>query len=805
MRLVLLIAAFISLNSGIVHADSFTSYPTKVQLDNARDLQRFTFVHTRDDGVTLDITKEVKVVLEPANLAELSPEGVWIPKADGEGMITATYKDKTIQVPLKVQNAAINPPMSFSNDIEAVLMRSGCNTGKCHGSARGKNGFRLSLFSYDHPHDYIALTRESRGRRLNTATPANSLILKKPLNEVPHEGGVSLEKDSLMYKMLHRWVEEGAGKDPAGLPTVTGIEILPKELVMAGAGTTQQFVIMAKYSDGTDRDVTDLSVLSSVDPSIISIDGKGMATSGNRGEAYVMARFSTFAVVSNIISIPVEAKPMEQPAPPVNYIDEFMYEKYKKLRITQSPKCSDEVFIRRVFIDALGVLPSVEETRAFLADTAPDKRAKLIDSLLVRPEMSNLWAMKWAETLRVNSTNGTISPKGMHRYNDWLRLAIQENKPMDKLVRELLAAEGGNFTSPASNFYLVEKVPNLVAENVALIFMGIQLQCAQCHNHPFDRWTMDDYYSFSAFFAQVGRKASSDPRETIVFNSGGGEVRNLRDNQVMKPKFLGGEVPDLAGRDRRVVLAEWLTSKENPWFAENLANKVWEHFLGRGIVEPIDDVRVTNPPSNPQLMAMLGEKLGSYDFDMRQLIRDICNSNTYQAQTKPTESAQSDTANFAYAQIRRLPSEVLLDAISQVTDTKVKFAGLPLGSRAVDIAGGGGGNYFLGVFGRPSRISASSLERRNEPTLAQVLHLVNGDTYTKAIGNAQNRMNKQLAAGTTDDIIIEDLYLAAYSRKPTAVESEKLAKYIAESPDRKMALEDIYWSVLNSKEFVFTH
>ncbi len=804
MKSVALLLTLCGLSFTTAQADLLTSYPAKVQLDNARDLQRFSIVYQRDDGVTVDVTKDATMALEPANLAERNPEGIWIPKADGEGTVTVTYKEKSITVPISVKQATVDPPMSFRNDVEGAIMRAGCNTGKCHGSASGKNGFRLSLFSYDPPHDYIALTRDSRGRRLNQANPEHSLMLKKPLNEVPHEGGSAIEKGGLLYTMLHRWVAEGAKDDVAGLPTVTGLEILPKESVLAGAGSMQQFVIMAQYSDGTDRDVTDLAVMSSVDESIISIDGKGLATSGNRGEAYLMARFSTFAVVANIISIPADATPLAQPAPPANFIDEFMYEKYKKLRITQSPKCSDEVFVRRVYIDTLGVLPTVEETRTFLEDAAPDKRAKLIDILLERPELASLWAMKWAETLRVKSS-ASLDAKGMHRYNDWLRLAIQQNKPMDELVRELLAAEGGNFSSPASNFYLVESVPNLMAENVAQVFMGIRMQCAQCHNHPFERWTMDDYYSFSAFFSQVGRKASSDPRETIIFNSGSGEVSNPRDNQVMKPTFLGGVTPDLAGRDRRLVLSEWLTSDENPWFAQNLANRVWEHFLGKGIVHPTDDVRVTNPPSNPQLLAVLGEKLAAYKYDMRQLIRDICNSNTYQASTQPTETGKSDSRNFAYAQIRRLPSEVLLDAISQVTETKVKFASLPMGSRAVDVADGSANNYFLSVFGRPTRNSACSCERRNEPTLAQVLHLVNGSTYTDAIGNAENRLNQQLKAEATNEVIIEDLYIAAFSRKPDPEEMQKMAQYIAETPERKIALEDIYWSVLNSKEFVFTH
>lgn len=783
---------------------SITAYPPVLQLDSARDSQRFVVIYQREDGVTLDVTAQSTITLEPATLATRDETGLWKPATNGEGTVTVVYEGHTITVPFSAKNAEVDPPMSFRNDVEAAIMRAGCNTGACHGSAQGKNGFRLSLFGYDPPHDYETLTRDSRGRRLNAASPATSLMLGKPSGEVNHEGGDVIESGGAIYEIISRWIEEGAKDDVGELPHVTGINILPEESVMEGEGATQQYVVMAQYSDGTDRDVTDLAVLSSVDDAIVAIDGKGNSVSGKRGEAYIMARFSTFAVVANVISIPTGSQPTAQPAPPANFVDEYIHAKFKKLRITQSPVASDEVFVRRLYLDVLGVLPTIEESRTFLEDPAPDKRAKLIDALLERPELAEVWAMKWAEVLRVRST-ATLEPKGMHRYNDWLRLAIQGNKPMNELATDLLTAEGGNFTAPQSNFYLVERDPTLMAENVAQVFMGIQLQCAQCHNHPFERWTMDDYYSFSAFFSQVGRKGSSDPRETIVYDSRSGEQKNLRDGQVMKPKFLGGEVPDLAGRDRRAVLAEWLTSKENPWFAKNLANRVWEHFMGKGIIHPTDDVRVTNPPSNPKLLDVLGERLASYDYDMRQLIRDICNSNTYQASTQPMENAKEDTRNFAYAQVRRLPSEVLLDAISQVTNTDVKFASLPIGARAVQVADGPSGNYFLEVFGRPTRTSASTSERRNEPTLAQVLHLINGTTFTEAMSKPENRLNQQIASETPTETIIQNLYLAAFSRAPSAEESQTLATYVTESADRKAALEDVYWSVLNSKEFVFTH
>lgn len=785
-------------------AATLSVYPPAVQLDSARDAQRLVVTLRRDDGVTLDVSAQATMVVEPATLAGRTESGQWLAKTDGEGKITVTFEGQSVDVPTVVKNAAVDPPMSFRNDIEPAVMRAGCNTGACHGSAQGKNGFMLSLFGYDPPHDYIELTRVSRGRRLDPANPDSSLMLSKPLGLVDHEGGTVIQPNDVIHTSLRRWISEGAQDDPAELPSVVGMDILPKESVMEGAGSKQQYVVMAKYSDGTDRDVTDLAVLSSVDDSIVAIDGHGLSTSGNRGEAYLMARYSTFAVVANVISIPKDSQPLAQPNPPANFIDEHLYEKYKKLRIAQSPKASDETFVRRVYLDVLGVLPTVEEARTFFADESPDKRTALVDALLQRPELAELWAMKWAEILRVRTTP-ELEAKGMHRYNDWLRLAIQENRSMDQIVRELLTAEGGNFAEPEANFYLVERDQNLMAENVAQVFMGIRMQCAQCHNHPFDRWTMDDYYSFSAFFSQIGRKQSSDPREVIIYNSNSGESKNPRDGKVMKPKFLGGVTPDVKGHDRRAVLAEWLTSTDNPWFAQNLANRIWAHFMGQGIVEPTDDVRVSNPPSNPELLAVLGEKLVEYKYDMRKLIRDICTSNTYQASTKPTESAASDLRNFAYAQVRRLPSEMLLDAISQVNNTNVKFASLPIGARAAQVANGESGNYFLEVFGRPTRESACTCERRSEPTLAQVLHLINGDTFTNAMAAGNNRLNQQIAAEKTNEQIIEDLYIAAFSRNPLPEEMQTLVAYIAETPDRKVALEDIYWSVLNSKEFVFTH
>lgn len=778
-------------------------YPDKVALESARDPERLVVVVERPDGVTLDVTREATIAVEPPELAGWDGEK-FTPKSNGEGHVGVRYEGMAVRVPLKVANAGVNPPISFRNDLEPVLMKAGCNTGACHGSARGKNGFHLTLFGYDPGLDYLSLTREARGRRLNVAVPEESLALLKPTGAVDHEGGIRFDTESPLYRSFHRWIAEGAQDDPKDLPELTGIEFLPEEAVLEGEGAEQQFVVRATYSDGTDRDVTDLAVMQSVDDSIVAIDDNGLAKAGRRGEAYIMARYGVFAVVSQVIAIPKDEPMHDPPLPPANYIDELIYAKHKKLRIKAAEPAKDTTFLRRAYLDILGVLPTEEETRAFLEDTSADKREKLVDALLKRPEFSDLWAMKWAEVLRVRSSN-TLDPKGMHRYNDWLRASIRDNKPMDELAKELLTATGGNFTEPAANFYLVEQEPTTMAENVAQVFMGIQIKCAQCHNHPFERWTMDDYYSFSAFFAQVGRKNSSDPRETIIYNTGSGQVKNKRDGKAMQPKFLGGAVPDVKGKDRRAVLAEWLASEENPWFAENIANRVWQHFFGQGIIDPPDDVRVSNPPSNPQLLEELGDRLVGYDYDLRKLIRDICTSNTYQMSTTAPDVSAQDTRNFAYATVRRLPSEMLLDAICQVTGSEVKFSSLPLGARAVQVANGPSGNYFLEVFGRPPRETACTCERRNEPTLAQALHLINGDTITRAIREADGRLAKVIENEAPTDQALESLYLAALSRPPSEEERTRLTAYVNEAEDRKAALEDVYWSVLNAKEFVFNH
>ena len=784
-------------------AESLAVYPPEARLEHQVDRQRLTVVLTRDDGVTVDVTSQATVSFAADGIASWNG-GVMLPAADGDTTATVVFGDQQVAVPVKVSNSATIPPTSFRNDVLPVLMRMGCNSGACHGSARGKNGFHLSLFGYDPPADYLSLTRDVRARRLNPALPDESLMLLKPIGAVDHEGGALFPKESMFHDTLRKWIVEGAQNDPADVKTLTGIEIVPEAMVLQGDGVTQQVIVQANYSDGTNEDVTASAILSSSDDLTGSVDAGGAAAAHGRGEAYIMTRYGSFALVSQVIVIPDDLDLQWPEVPERNFVDAAVYAKLKKLRIPPADACTDEVFVRRVYLDVLGVLPTVEETRAFLQDASAEKRSVLIDRLLDRPEFAELWAMKWADVLRVRSSQ-VLKPKGMHRYNDWLRHAIASNMPLDAMVRELLTAEGGTFTAPAANFYLIETEPTVVAENVAQVFTGIQIKCAQCHNHPFERWTMDDYYSFAAFFSQVGRKASSDPRETVIFNRASGEVTNLKNGQQMAPKFLGGDTPDCTGKDRRAVLADWLTSPGNAWFAKNIANRVWAQFMGRGIIDPPDDVRVTNPPSHPELLEQLAQKLIEYKYDLRGIIRDICNSHTYQMSTQARDPSIVDERNFAYARVRRLPAEQLLDAICSVTETDVKFPGLPLGARAAQVADGNSGNYFLDTFGRPPRDTVCTCERSGDPTLAQALHLINGTTVETAMKSSGNRLETQLAQEVPPETMVDELFLAAYSRAPRDDEKQTLVAHLTSTEDKRAALEDVYWSVLNSKEFVFNH
>ena len=776
--------------------------PPDVNLNTLRDRQSLIVQAKYANGITRDVTAEAKWTL--ANPALCKFENFTLtPAADGATEMTVEFGGQMVKLPVVVKDATVERPISFKLDVMPVFMKSGCNMGSCHGAARGKDGFRLSLFGFDPDGDHYRLTHEIAGRRINLAVPSESLLIEKSIGEVPHTGGKRFEADSELNKTLLRWLEAKAPADPGPTPAVVSVDLYPKNAVLDGQGATQKLTVRAKYADGTDRDVTSLALFLTNNETSAPVNQQGIVTAEARGEAFIMARFETHTVGSHFIVLPKGLQFQWSNPPENNYVDTLVNNKLKKLRITPSELCTDEEFLRRVYLDVVGVLPTVEESQRFLSNTVPNKREQLVDELLARKEFVEIWVMKWAELLQIR-TSQQVSYKSMLLYYNWLQDKIANNVPMDKMVQELLASKGGTFTSPATNYYQNERDTLKTAENVAQVFMGMRTQCAQCHNHPFDRWTMNDYYSFAAFFSQIGRKQGEDPRELIVFNSGGGEVTHPVTKQAMAPKFLGGEVPDVKGKDRREIMAKWLASAENPYFATNLSNIVWAHFFGKGIIDQVDDVRVSNPPVNAELLETLGKKFTEYNYDFRKLVRDICTSRTYQLSTKMNESNQSDTRNFAHATLRRMRAEVLFDSISAVTDTKNKFQGLPVGSRAVQIADGNTSTYFLTTFGRAQRESVCACEVKMEPNLSQALHLLNGDTVQPKIQQG-GLIEKRLKEGKTPIQIVEEIYMRCLVRKPTEKEMVALGEILAAEKDPRPVLEDTFWAILNSREFLFNH
>ena len=693
--------------------------------------------------------------------------------------------------------------VSFLNDVIPILSRHGCNAGSCHGAARGKDGFALSLFGYDPAGDYRALVREIPGRRINLAMPAESLLLAKATGSVPHTGGKLFDKDSTSYRKLLAWIEQAAKFDGETAPRLIRVSMDPKDVVLTGHQAKQPVKVMASYQDGAVRDVTELSTFSSNNPSIASISDDGQIVAINRGEAFVMARFGAHTVGCNVI---VHAKDdsFQWPAgmQGLNYIDAAINEKLRKLHVVPAPICSDADFMRRVSIDLSGRVPTRAELASFVANQDTDKRTKLIDRLLATDDFERLWAMKWMELLKVR-TSYRVSDKSIWKFSRWLRQNIHDGVPIKQWLTAMLTTSGGEFENPAAAF--LQELPDQkkVAEDVAQVFLGMRIQCAQCHNHPFDRWTMDDYYGFVAFFDKVRRKRGDDRRERIIYPVNAKTLHPVT-QKVVAPRFLGGELADVAGADPREALANWIVADDNPYFARNLANRIWEQFFGMGIVNEVDDVRVSNPPVNRALLDQLAQRLVDSQFDFKAVARQICNSQAYQRGTIPGKNTVEAEKNFAVAKLRRIRAEVLLDVISQVTETTDDFAGLPSGASATEIPDGAISNHFLKTFGRSTRQTVCTCEVNTQPNLSQALHLINGDTIQKKISKGRV-IQRMMKAKMSNQEIIEELFLRCLSRSPTELELEKLTAEMDSSGNRKQMLHDIFWALLNSREFLFLH
>ena len=788
--------------------------PAEIILSGQKDRQTIVVQAVYEGGITVDVTANAKIKLANNRIATFQDD-VLRPVADGKGHLEASFGSKKAKATVKVTQSSAQRPVSFRLDVEPVFMRAGCNSGSCHGSARGQDGFHLSLFGYDPDGDYWRITRQMIGRRLDLAVPEKSLLLEKSIGAVNHSGGELFTKDSEYYETVLNWIKAGAPDDDDDVPDVTGIELHPGKLVCKETTPPQahQMVVMANYEDGSRRDITHLAVYMSNNEGTASIDEDGEVTVGQSGSAYVFARFDKHTVGTEVVVLPRESFNWPKGIPEHNYIDELVFDKLEKLQIVPSELSTDEEFMRRVYLDVVGLPPTVEEYEAFVADTSESKRESLVMKLLEREEFIDMWAMKWGELLQIvegrQNNNSTRPLKAVWSYYYYVREHVAQNTPLDVMVRELINGGGSNLHSPQSNFYTspdrfeVQKM----AENVAQQFLGARIQCAQCHNHPFDRWTMDDYYGFTGFFEGLTYKKAPDGREVFVRYAPGklGSEHPVYKEKI-PVKFLGGVAPDLEGKDPRPALAEWMTSSENELFAQNFANRIWAHFFGRGIIEPVDDVRISNPPSNSELLAALSERLVEYDYDMKKLVRDILLSRTYQLSSRLNDSNRNDFQHFSHAYVRRLLPEVMLDTISAATDTEATIANYPKGLRATQLFQGGGRDNFLRTFGASTRESVCACEVKTDATLAQALELINGENVERLFRESRVIYDR-MKEGVSYDEIVDELYIRALTRKPSDAERKKIMETIskADEKEKKQALEDVVWALINSTEFGYNH
>lgn len=700
--------------------------------------------------------------------------------------------------------------VSFLHDVVPTLTKAGCNAGTCHGTPNGKNGFRLSLRGFDAELDAMTLTREVQGRRINRLRPEDSLILLKATAEVPHEGGRRFQNDSVSYQVLRDWIVQGAIDDREIASPVERLEITPQTATLEAPASSQPLRVSARYRDGTVRDVTHLARLSLNDDAIAEVGGDGTARRLKAGEATVVAEYLGSFATARLLFLDPNPDFVWNPAAENNFIDRYVFARLKELRIAPSETCTDAEFLRRPYLDLVGRLPTPEEARRYLADPAPGKRAALIDELLERPEFADCWSLKWTDRLGCNQR--FVGKIGAIKYHAWIRDAIATNVPEDEFVRSILTASGGNYSSPAAGFFRRIRDPQFRAEETAQLFLGVRMQCAKCHNHPGERWTQNDYYGLAAFFARVGYKDGPffiqiyDKEET-VFPLRTGELKHPRTGNRVPPKFLGGAEPEIPeSGDRRHVLAAWITSPDNPFFARAAVNRYWYHLMGRGIVEPVDDFRSSNPPSHPELLDALANDFVRNGFDRKKLIRAIANSRTYQLSSRTHAGNADDARYFSHAQVRLLPAELLLDAVSVATGVPEAFPDLPAGTTATALPDGEYKHPFLEAFGRPARAMACECERDGDTNLSQALHLVGGQVVQQKIRHDASRAATLAASNRPDDEAIDELFLATLSRYPTTGE-RTVCRRLFERPQmaRRQSLEDILWMLVNHREFLFQH
>jgi len=737
-----------------------------------------------------------------------------LPVGNGTAVVTAKIGERMAHVSVRVVDMDKPFAWSFRNHVESMMVKTGCTTGPCHGAQAGKSGFKLSLRGYDPEGDHWTITRQARGRRIVPTDPGRSLMLTKPTGAVPHKGGLRFRVDSLEYRVLAEWIAAGAAPPQPDDPRIERIEIIPHNAVLA-KGATQQLLVLAHFDDGRTEDVTRWTLFTSANETAVQVDGDGRATTVGYGEGAVTAWYLSKVTTSSVTVPPETAVPADvfAKAPRRNFIDELILAKLQCLNIPPSPPCTDGQFIRRASLDVLGVLPTRAETESFVADRRPDKRDRLIDALLERPEFVDYWAYKWSDLLLVNSERLDFGKRQnrdqalMWSYYTWIRNHVEAGTPWDAMVRELVTAAGSTLENGAANFYMLHQDPLELAETTTVAFLGLNINCARCHNHPLEKWTNDQYYAMANLYARVRVKQNEGGGST-VFSAADGDLVQPLTGKPQRPTPLDGTPLDFAdAADRRVHLAQWLTSPDNPYFAKSITNRIWANFFGVGLVESVDDMRLTNPPSNGELLDAAAAFLVERKFDLKSLMRAILQSHAYGRSSIVLDGNRLDERFYSRYYPKRMMAEVLLDSVSTVTAVPTAFDGFPLGWRALQLPSSTANSYFLSAFGRPERLVTCTCERNDQPTMVQVLHITNGVTLNGKLSAKGNRLTQSLDAKMTDAEFLDDLYLRAYSRKPTKAERDRLVKELATVPadERRQAWEDTAWSVLSSKEFLFNH
>ncbi|MBM3796549.1 MAG: DUF1553 domain-containing protein [Acidobacteria bacterium] len=702
--------------------------------------------------------------------------------------------------------AASAAPLSFVKDVMPIINKASCTSGPCHGGAKGKNGFKLSLRGYDPEFDYRAIVHEMQGRRLNRIDPANSLILLKPSMSIAHGGGMRLDPKSAYYNTVLQWISEGAPFGDAAAGAVTHLDVQPAEFFAAKPGLEQQLKVIAHYADGSSRDVARDAGYSSNTPQQADVTEAGVIKTIRRGESATLVRYEGKLSVVNVTAVS-DAPFTWTASPEYNYVDKHVNAKLQRLKIQPSDLASDAEFLRRVSYDLVGQPPSPQDVRAFVADKTETrrKRSALIEKLLARDEFVNHWSVKWSDLLQVNRAK--LGDKGVWAFREWIRESLGANRPYDQMVRELLTARGSTFKNPPANFFRFTREPKVAMETTTQLFLGVRMVCAQCHDHPFEQWTQNQYYNLSAFFGQLAVKTGEDSDEEVIYDKREEfEIHHPKDNRVMPAKFLFPvQQTDFREAELRESLADWVTSKSNPLFAKSMANRMWSYFMGRGIIDPVDDIRASNPPSNPALLDALTQDFAARHYDLKHLIRTIVNSRSYQLSYKATASGEGDEINFSHALPRRLSAEQLFDGVYLAAGVRPKLANVPTDSLAQDlpdpsIAKGG----FLDVFGRPERQTSCECERRADVSLVQALNLLNGSTISDAIAAPEGRIARLVLAGASDRKLVEEIYLAALNRQPEGNELDLALTYLGKpGAGRAERAQDLMWALLNSNAFLF--